>query len=254
VTKLSVNINKIALLRNSRGRNFPDVRAFAARCLDLGAHGITLHPRQDQRHARYSDVDTLSLLCQERGVELNVEAYPCEEFLAVVKRAKPAQCTLVPDAPGQLTSDHGWQIAENESLLRGIIKQLHDEGIRVSLFMDVDSTEFALAKEIGADRIELYTEPYAELFAEQTNAVHSPALTEVLESFRRAASQATQLGLGVNAGHDLNLDHLGLFLSIGNILEVSIGHALIVECLEMGVAPVISGYVELVNRDSKSSL
>jgi pyridoxine 5-phosphate synthase len=239
MTKLSVNINKIALLRNSRGRNYPDVRTFAARCLALGAHGITLHPRQDQRHARYSDVEQLHALCVECKVELNVEGYPSEEFLAVVKRVRPVQCTLVPDAPGQLTSDHGWDIAKEAGFLRKAVSDLKAVGIRVSLFVDYDYPEIGQAREIGADRVELYTEPYAAHFG-------SARADEIFEGFRVAAKRAQQAGLGVNAGHDLNLENLGRFLTIPDILEVSIGHALVVESIDMGLEAVIRRYLALV--------
>lgn len=241
MTKLSVNINKIALLRNSRGRNYPDLQAFAARCLDLGAHGITLHPREDQRHARYSDVETLSALCKSRGRELNVEGYPSEEFLAVVKRWRPEQCTLVPDAPGQLTSDHGWDIQKHHVLLSKVIHELKDLGIPVSLFMDFDTPDFALAKQVGADRIELYTEPYAENFGTEVGI-------EILEKFRKAAALAHSAGLGVNAGHDLNLQNLAQFLQIPDVLEVSIGHAVIVESIEFGLENTIKQYLDIINK------
>lgn len=243
MTKLSVNINKIALLRNSRGRNFPDVQAFAARCLTLGAHGITLHPREDQRHARYSDVESLSVLCKERGSELNVEGYPSEQFLSVVKQVRPAQCTLVPDAPGQLTSDHGWDIRKQAPLLRGVIADLKVLGIRVSLFIDHDYPAFEAAVDVGADRVELYTEPYAEHFG-------NPQGEAIFEGFRRAAERAQQLGLGVNAGHDLNLQNLPRFLQIPGILEVSIGHALVAECIDVGIEKVITQYVEIAGKGS----
>jgi pyridoxine 5-phosphate synthase len=157
MTKLSVNINKVALLRNSRGRNYPDVRAFAARCLDLGAHGITLHPRPDQRHARYSDCAELAAVCKEYTSELNVEGCPTAEFLTVVKSVRPAQCTLVPDSPEQLTSDHGWNIGCDREVLLETIGELKAAQIRVSLFVDYDCPDFELAKELGADRVELYT-------------------------------------------------------------------------------------------------
>lgn len=235
MTKLSVNINKIALLRNSRGRNFPDVRAFAARCLQLGAHGITLHPREDQRHARYSDVHELQGLCREQGVELNVEGYPSAEFLDVVCAVRPAQCTLVPDVPGQLTSDHGWDIAGQASMLGAVITRLKALGIRTSLFVDYDNTDLAVARALGADRVELYTEPYAE-------HVGTPAGAQILDGFQAAAVRARALGLGVNAGHDLNLDNLGPFLAQADIDEVSIGHALIVECIEHGIEEVMARY------------
>jgi pyridoxine 5-phosphate synthase len=240
MTQLSININKIALLRNSRGRNFPNVLHFAQRCLELGAHGITLHPREDQRHARYSDVAELQALCQERGAELNVEGYPSEHFLSVVSQARPAQCTLVPDAPGQLTSDHGWNVRNEQALLAPVIARLKDLGIRTSLFVDYDNEDLECARELGADRIELYTEPYAAHFGGQ----EEPA---IWQGFCDAAVRAQGLGLGVNAGHDLNLENLGRFLEIEGILEVSIGHAFVVECIEYGVEKVMARYISLMN-------
>jgi len=238
MTKLSVNINKIALLRNARGRNYPDVLAFSRRFLELGAHGITLHPRPDQRHARYQDVEALLPLCRQYGRELNVEGYPTDDFMEVVERVRPDQCTLVPDAPGQLTSDHGWDIARNRDVLEPIIARLKARGIRTSLFIDVDGPALEIARQIGVDRVELYTEPYAECFGTD----QAPA---VLARFRQTAEQATALGLGVNAGHDLNLQNLPAFLAIPGILEVSIGHALTVECLEYGMNHVIAEYLKI---------
>ncbi|QZA76438.1 pyridoxine 5'-phosphate synthase [Deefgea tanakiae] len=238
MTILSININKIALLRNSRGRNYPDVRAFAERCLDLGAGGITLHPRPDQRHARYSDVTELGALCESRGVELNVEGYPTPEFLDVVKANRPAQCTLVPDAPDQVTSDHGWDLQKDGDFLRPILAELKALGIRTSLFIDYDTQDMALAKALGADRVELYTEPYAEHFA-------TPQGEAIFAGFIAAAQRAQDAGLEVNAGHDLNLQNLAKFLTIPNIVEVSIGHAVIVECLESGITDVLRQYVEI---------
>ena len=244
-TALSVNINKVALLRNSRGRNFPDVRDFATRCLDYGAKGITLHPRPDQRHARYSDIADLKALCVERKVELNVEGYPADEFLNAVIAARPDQCTLVPDAPGQLTSDHGWAIQENEALLRQVVRRLHDHGIRVSLFLDPGSAELDAVVDVGADRIELYTESYASAF-------HTPEKTRVLECFRVTAAEATRAGLGVNAGHDLSIENLAEFLTIPAIREVSIGHALIVESLHVGLRGVIERYQEILRKSESA--
>ena len=241
MTLLSININKIALLRNSRGRNYPDVAAFAARCLDLGVAGITLHPRQDQRHARYSDVASLGQLCVQRGAELNVEGYPAREFMDVVAQYRPAQCTLVPDAPDQLTSDHGWDMQKDAELLRPVLAQLKSLNIRSSLFVDVgiSAADLALAKQLGADRVELYTEPYAETYGTAENEA-------VLQAFAATALRAQQAGLGVNAGHDLNLDNLGKFLQIQDILEVSIGHAVIVESLEQGIDTVVTKYLDII--------
>lgn len=239
-TQLSVNVNKVALLRNSRGRNYPSVLAFAERCLTLGAHGITLHPRPDQRHARYRDVEELQpLVSQQFGRELNVEGYPTEEFLEVVTRVRPAQCTLVPDAPGQLTSDHGWNLTQHAQQLREVIARLRDHGIRVSVFVDFDNPDIAAARALGADRVELYTEPYAEAFG-------TTEQERLVAGFAAAAKRAQAAGLGVNAGHDLNLDNLSHFLQIPDILEVSIGHALTVECIEHGVGQVIPRYVQIV--------
>lgn len=238
MTKLSVNVNKIALLRNSRGRNFPDLQAFSARFLDLGAAAITLHPRPDQRHARYDDVAALQRLCVERGRELNVEGYPTTEFLQVVKSARPSQCTLVPDLPGQLTSDHGWDIERHAALLRPVIAELKDLGIRVSLFVDADYPALEWAREVGAERIELYT----ERFAESQACAREDA---VFALYAQAAGRAQALGLGVNAGHDLDLHNLPRFLQIPGILEVSIGHALVVECLELGMEKVLGSYLAI---------
>ena len=241
MTQLSVNINKIALIRNSRGRNYPDVAAFSERFLQLGAHGITLHPRPDQRHARYSDAHELKALCDRYGAELNIEGNPTREFLDVVLAVKPAQCTLVPDDPNQVTSDHGWDLDKNAAFLREVCAELKVAGIRVSLFVDYDCPNIALAKELGADRVELYTEPYAETYG-------TPQNDAILAQFGQAAMAAQAAGLGVNAGHDLNLDNLAKFIALPNILEVSIGHALIVECLEQGMDATMRGYTEILNK------
>lgn len=246
MTRLSVNINKVALLRNARGRDYPNVGRFAGRCIDFGANGITLHPRPDQRHARYSDVYELKSLCDSRGVELNVEGYPADRFLEVVLDTAPAQCTLVPDAPGQITSDHGWKVSDSRALLERVIAPLRERGIRVSLFVDHDSTELKAIRDLGADRVELYTEPYAAAFG-------SPREQTVLDAFRGTARRARDLGLGVNAGHDLNLDNLGRFLTIAGILEVSIGHALIVESIDAGLATVIRRYLAIVEASGHRS-
>jgi len=247
VTKLSVNINKVALLRNSRGRDYPNVLTFAEKCLAYGAHGITLHPRPDQRHSRYSDVaDLRKLLRSHPGAELNVEGYPIPKFLKVVLEALPHQCTLVPDDPKQLTSDHGWNLRSAGQGLRPIIRELTGRGIRVSLFVNADSrNDIERAGEIGADRVELYTEPYARSYK-------TPGQSKVLASFRKGAACAQAVGLGVNAGHDLSLDNLGKFLEIPGILEVSIGHALIVECLELGLKETIQSYLKILKRTSSS--
>jgi len=242
MTKLSVNVNKIALLRNSRGRDYPSVLEFARRCLDLGAHGLTLHPRPDQRHARYGDVHALKGLCREYGAELNVEGYPGEAFMETVLLAKPDQCTLVPDAPEQVTSDHGWEVQRRFGLLRDSVGSLEAAGVRSSLFLDCGSAELPRVKELGASRIELYTEPYAASYAQERER------EAILESFSATAAEARALGLGVNAGHDLSLENLDRFLCIEGIEEVSIGHALVVECIEFGIEYVLGRYLDLVSR------
>jgi len=241
MTNLSININKIALLRNSRGRNFPSVESFAEKCLRLGAHGITLHPRPDQRHARYSDVLSLKQLCQSYDRELNVEGFPSQQFIDVVICTQPSQCTLVPDNPAQLTSDHGWDVRKEQLHLQNVIKQIKAAQVRVSLFIDFDSPDIELAQQLGADRIELYTEPYACAF-------DSIASQAILSQFHKAALTAHELGLGVNAGHDLNLQNLETFLHIPGILEVSIGHAFVVECIEFGIEAVMRRYLTIVGR------
>jgi len=246
MTKLSVNINKVALIRNSRGRDFPSVSWFAERCLLRGAHGITLHPRPDQRHARYSDVPTLRALVDRfPGAELNVEGNPTPDFLDVVIAAQAHQCTLVPDAPGQLTSAHGWNVRAEADRLRPILARLRAAGVRSSIFVDYDSPDLALARQLGADRVELYTEPYALAFEKD-----SAERTRVRDAFGRAAAAARAAGLVVNAGHDLNLQNLAFFLEIPGILEVSIGHALIVECLEFGVDHVLASYLRIVRASA----
>lgn len=246
MTKLSVNINKIALLRNARGRNYPDVCAFAARCLTLGADGITLHPRPDQRHARYSDVAELQAVSVAHGRELNVEGYPDAAFLRVVHQVRPAQCTLVPDSPDQLTSDHGWDLHRDASMLQPVITELKQSGIRVSLFVDAGGQSLQLARQLGADRIELYTEPYAEHFGQMQGA-------QMWSRFARAAAEANAAGLGVNAGHDLNLANLAQFLTIPDILEVSIGHAIVVECLADGLENVLARYRAILEQQNGRS-
>ncbi|MDP5170451.1 MAG: pyridoxine 5'-phosphate synthase [Bacteroidia bacterium] len=232
MTKLSVNLNKVALLRNSRGRNYPDLIQFALDCVKLGADGITMHPRPDERHARKSDIFELK---EALTVELNVEGYPSEDFLRLIEEVKPAQCTLVPDAPDQLTSDHGWDTNKFKGYLLDIILRLQAAGVRTSIFVDPDLDMIEAAREIGTDRIELYTETYASQYA-----FGNPNL---VEEFARAAAFAHELGLGVNAGHDLNLDNLLHFHSMVTPLhEVSIGHALITDALYLGLEETIRRY------------
>ena len=240
MTKLSVNLNKIALLRNSRAIGIPSVVRAGRICLKAGAHGLTLHPRPDERHAKATDVYELAeLLAEAPGAELNVEGNPFPQFMEIVRRVKPTQCTLVPDSPEALTSDHGWNLSADGERLKPIIEELKRLNIRVSLFMDADNSEIELAKELGADRIELYTEPYAAAYG-------SPDSERVFEQFRLAAERAQAAGLGVNAGHDLNLDNLGKFCSIPNLLEVSIGHALVADALELGLFDAVSAYLKIL--------
>jgi pyridoxine 5-phosphate synthase len=242
LTKLSVNLNKVALLRNARNIGIPSVTKAAQICISAGAHGITVHPRPDERHAKPSDVfDLASLLATASGVELNVEGNPFPQFMEIVRNVKPTQCTLVPDSPDALTSDHGWDLAEHGSRLRTIIDELKSLGIRISLFLDPDCEQVERAKEFGADRIELYTETYAANY-NTTNA------DTVFEQFARASRKAHEIGLGVNAGHDLNLENLGKFCSILNIAEVSIGHALVSDALEMGMHSAVQAYLKVLEE------
>ncbi len=239
MTILSVNLNKIALLRNSRGRDFPNVIDFAERVIGLGVTGITVHPRPDERHITRKDVYELSeFLKLKEGVEFNIEGFPSREFLDLVLSVNPSQCTLVPDEPDQLTSDHGWQVKQYEELLKAVLDEIHDAGIRSSLFLDPVPSLVDEVAGVGANRIELYTEEYASSFG-------SAEQEQVLRSYADTAARASELGIGINAGHDLDLMNLGAFLQIPNILEVSIGHALIVECLEQGVAKVIKQYLAI---------
>jgi pyridoxine 5-phosphate synthase len=239
MTALSVNLNKLALLRNSRGRNYPDLLRFSERFIALGVEGITIHPRPDQRHIRRDDVYALAdFLHHHPHVEYNIEGYPSREFLTLIRDVKPTQCTLVPDADNQLTSDHGWDCQAQAAFLREVIAEIKNRGVRCALFLDPDPAQAAAAAALGADRIELYTEAYAQAHGTANQAA-------VLADYAATARRARELGLGVNAGHDLSLDNLGDFLAIGSVLEVSIGHALTVECIEQGLSTVIPRYLAL---------
>ena len=239
MTNLSVNLNKVALIRNTRNLGIPSITKMAQICIEAGAKGITVHPRPDQRHIRPGDV--YDLLDVVKTVEFNIEGNPLEvSFMEIVRKVKPTQCTLVPDAPDTFTSDSGWDLAKDKERLIPIIKELQSLGSRVSLFMDADIEQINHVPDTGASRIELYTEPYATAYRENQD------LESTWQQFAAAATKAQSLGLGVNAGHDLSLDNLAKFCTIPDILEVSIGHALTAEALEMGFAQTIKQYISIL--------
>ncbi|EPJ55385.1 MAG: pyridoxal phosphate biosynthesis protein [Osedax symbiont Rs2] len=239
MTKLSVNLNKIALLRNSRGRDFPNVVNFANKFMALGVQGITVHPRQDERHITMQDAHDLGeLLKDNSSVEYNIEGYPSEDFLQLVEKIKPTQCTLVPDAPGQLTSDHGWDLSQDMQLVQQTCARLKKSGIRAAIFLDPSVEDVTLAAQSGCDRVEFYTESFAASY-------HNENAPTVFKDYQDAVAKATALGIEVNAGHDLDLQNLAKFLSIPAILEVSIGHVLTVECIEQGMQSVVAQYLEI---------
>lgn len=234
MTRLSVNINKVATLRNARGGNSPDVLKFAIDCESFGADGITVHPRPDERHIRRSDV--LALRPRLR-TELNIEGYPSDSFMELVLSVRPDQVTLVPDSPEQLTSNHGWDVRANLDFLTHIVDKLQVAGIRSSIFIDADNEQVAFAAKTGTDRVELYTEPYAAGYAQNREAAIAP--------FVEAAQTARKYGLGLNAGHDLSLQNLRYFHErIPGVEEVSIGHQLICDSLYLGIAETIKQYKE----------
>jgi pyridoxine 5-phosphate synthase len=236
MTKLSVNINKIATLRNARGGNYPDVLKAALDCERFGAQGITVHPRPDERHIRYQDVYDLK---QHISTEFNIEGNPIDRFMQIVMEVKPAQATLVPDGPDAITSNAGWNTKLHKSYLQDIIAQLKGAGVRTSIFVDADEEMVFHAKETGADRIELYTESYAVDYPKNAAAAIAP--------FIKAAEAAQSLGLGLNAGHDLSLENLKYFAqNIPGLLEVSIGHALISDALYLGLENTIMMYRRLL--------
>jgi len=251
-TALSVNLNKIALIRNSREGNYPDVIAHGQVCLNAGANGLTVHPRPDQRHIRPQDVYALAeLLKDNHAAEFNIEGNPFAEkignfpgFIQLVLDTKPEQCTLVPDSNDQLTSDHGFDLKKSSAQLKPIIDQLKSAGVRVSLFMDPDLEQIELATKIGADRIELYTGPYAEAFKHQNEQ-----FSTLFQRYYAAAEHAAALGIGLNAGHDLNLENLTYFRKVPQLLEVSIGHALTVDALSMGLENAVRAYQKLCSAD-----
>jgi len=244
MTRLSVNLNKVALLRNSRPLNIPDVIRAARLALEAGADGITVHPRPDGRHIRTGDVHDLArLLKSTPATEFNIEGNPFEPPLMELARAtRPQQCTLVPDTPAALTSDHGWDLAADGGRLKPIIAELRSLGIRVSLFMDPLPEAMPAAAACGAQRVELYTEPFARAFG-------TAAADTVISGYAEAARSASRNNLGVNAGHDLNRDNLACFLAaVPQVQEVSIGHALIADALEMGLASAVADYLRIIRE------
>jgi pyridoxine 5-phosphate synthase len=237
MVRLSVNINKIALIRNSRGGNLPDLIQVAKDCEAFGAQGITVHPRPDERHVRYADIP---LLMEVVTTEFNIEGNPEPRFMELVLKNRPHQATLVPDAPDQLTSDSGWDTIKNAAFLKEIVARLQGAGIRVSLFLDPVEKMVEGAKAVGADRVEFYTGPYAHDYFTDREAAVAPHI--------RAAKLANELGLGINAGHDLNLDNLRFYReSVPGLLEVSIGHALISDALYYGLKNTVQMYLERLN-------
>ena len=234
MTKLSVNINKVATIRNARGGNNPDVVKVALDCEKFGAQGITVHPRPDERHIRYQDVYDLKPVLR---TEFNIEGNPIDKFNDLVLKVKPTQVTLVPDAPDQITSNAGWDTKKNLAFLTEVVGEFRDKGIRTSIFVNADPEMVEYAAKAGADRVELYTEPYASAYAAGPEAAIAP--------FVEAARVAKSLGLGVNAGHDLSLENLKyMHVQIGGLDEVSIGHALICDALYLGLEETIRRYLE----------
>jgi len=247
-TELSVNLNKIALLRNARGRDYPSVVDFARRVLETDALGITMHPRPDERHARKTDIFELAeLLIDYPGKELNIEGNPSEDFMNLVLDVKPHQCTLVPDDPNQITSDHGWDLHNDLNFVKTTVDRINDAGIRSAIFMDPTASDMELAYQSGTTRVELYTENYAQSYGKSDN-------DEVLSQYEQTARAAQSLGVQINAGHDLNLDNLENFLlTVPNVLEVSIGHAITIESLNYGFDTTLHKYLEIISRVNQNS-
>lgn len=242
-TALSVNLNKVALVRNTRHLGIPSVTRAATICLEAGAHGITVHPRPDARHIRAGDVRELHALVKKwPRAEFNIEGNPFHNLMDFVRELRPQQATFVPDSEGQFTSDHGWNLAVDGERVKPLIAEAKALGVRVSLFMDAEPHAMGLAKAVGADRVELYTEPYAAAWG-------TARQQEELQRFAAAARAAQAAGLGVNAGHDLSRDNLGDFLrAVPGVLEVSIGHALISDALELGYAATVRAYLDAMGR------
>ena len=246
-TALSVNVNKIALLRNQRPLAIPSVVGLSRIALEAGAHGITVHPRPDERHIRVGDVRELAALLKAwPDAELNIEGNPYQNLMPLVRELRPHQCTFVPDDAAQATSDHGWDLVADGGRLAPLVAEARALGVRVSLFMDADPGAMERARAIGADRIELYTEPYAQAFGTATQAA-------TLAAFSNAARTAQRLGVGVNAGHDLNRANLGAFLvAVPGVLEVSIGHAFVADALELGIAGAVRAYRRVIESAAVS--
>lgn len=238
MTRLSVNINKVALIRNSRGENMPNLLKFALDCEEFGAQGITVHPRPDERHIRYSDLMPLK---EAVTTEFNIEGYPSDNFVEKVLEVKPTQVTLVPDPPGVLTSSEGWDTQKHKSFLHNVIQAFHSENIRASLFLNPDPRDVDYAAQTGTDRVEFYTGGYAKMYlTDKSAAVKNHVL---------AAKEAINQGLGVNAGHDLNLDNLHYYIQeVPRVLEVSIGHAIVCDALYYGIQNAIQMYLHQINR------
>jgi pyridoxine 5-phosphate synthase len=244
-TALSVNVNKVALLRNSRHLGIPSVLRAAQMCLEAGADGITVHPRPDERHIRAMDVAELSeLMKQWPNREFNIEGNPFHQLMDFVRTYRPHQVTFVPDTEGQFTSDHGWSFPKDAATLKPLIDECKSLGVRVSLFMDPEPEQMIFVKQIGADRVELYTEPYAATYGTSAN-------DDCLAQYVHTAKAALDLGLGVNAGHDLNQDNLPKFANaVRGLLEVSIGHALIADALEVGYGATVRAYLQALGRST----
>jgi pyridoxine 5-phosphate synthase len=241
---LSVNLNKVALLRNSRGHANPSPRTAGVACLDAGAYGLTLHWRADNRHTRAEDVRALRALCEERGAELNLEGDEREELLALAEELRVSQFTLVPVRPGEITSDHGWELPRQHAVVAPIAERLKRRGIRTAIFVDANAEMMAAAAATGVDRVEIYTEPYA-------SAWRKPRLKEELARVKDTARAAAAAGLGVNAGHDLDLRNLPLLArEVPELVEVSIGHALIADALYLGFAETVQRYVRACGGDA----
>ena len=242
-TALSVNLNKVALVRNTRHLGIPSVTRAATICLGAGAHGVTVHPRPDARHIRADDVQELHALLKEwPQAEFNIEGNPFHNLMDFVRELHPHQATFVPDSEGQFTSDHGWDLRKDGERVKPLIAEAKALGVRVSLFMDADADAIPLAKAVGADRVELYTEPYAAAWG-------TPRQQQELQRFADAARAAHAVGLGVNGGHDLSRENLTDFLrGVPNVLEVSIGHALVSDALELGYAATVRDYLAAIQR------